>query len=51
MQVIYVWKDDGVKEVKCVDYLQKNREKEQSYLKAKEILEKAESELNSLLGS
>jgi len=29
MQVIYVWKDDGVKEVKCVDYLQKNREQEQ----------------------
>lgn len=33
------------------DLTQVFKEKEQSYLKAKEMLEKAESELNSLLGS
>jgi len=29
MQVIKVYKDDGTKEVKCTDYVPKDKEKEQ----------------------
>ena len=29
MQVIKVWKDDGTKEVKCTDYVPKDKEEEQ----------------------